>query len=243
MIERRQMFVPSLENLYFIQENGGNVYKYLICKTIEKIVLDGINYPGIGMLEMYGGSFSDFREDSNIAKAVCRMYPEEIKYSKTMQYEPDLCLKLISEPPQEDNSLNNLTYFNQTILNNTVVINQVIKRLSKILLVNPKYRFTYKSNSLLNDILLCKLDLDNAYLYGNNDNTILGIEPAYLIKNPDYYRNNHIKLSKALNAGIDTYGLRYDLPLEFASEYKGKDILTYQPHKVKKLIKCINNEL
>ena len=122
-------------------------------------------------------------------------------------------------------------------------MNKTITRLNKVLIDNPKYRFTYKQSKLLDDIFLGRVNLDNI---GYDEKMLLAsIEPAYLVK----YYQNYLKsfegtkdLKQVLKYGIFDFCYRYNVSNWLGSEYKGKDILTNQPTEVKRLIKCINNK-
>ena len=236
----KETYVPTMEELYLMQDVGGNVYKYLVAKAAERLILEGVNTPAKGMLK---STYKYLRENYDVALAVCSLYPEEMKYSEILKYDPSFCLKLIEEPKQLDNSLDNLSYFDDGTLSNVSVMNKTITRLNKVLIDNPKYRFTYKQSKLLDDIFLGRVNLDNI----RYDEKILltSIEPAYLAK----YYQNYLKSfestktpDEVLKTSIFNYCNRYNVSNCLGSEYKEKDILTNQPTEVKRLIKCINNK-
>lgn len=236
----KEMYVPTMDELYLMQDMGGNVYKYLVAKVIEKLILEGINTPAKGMLK---SAYKYLKEDYDVASAVCTLYPEEMKYSEILRYDSSFCLKLIEEPKPLDRSLDNLSYFDTSAFNNIPVMNKTITRLNKVLLDNPKYRFTYKQSKLLDDIFLGRVNLDTI---GYDEKILLAsIEPAYLVKYYEYY-SSLLKGTKTpdevLKTSIFDYCHRYDIANWLGQKYRNKDILTNQPTEVKRLIKCINNK-
>lgn len=236
----KEMYVPTMDELYLMQDMGSNIYRYLVAKVVERLILEGVNTPAKGMLK---SAYKYLRENYDVASAVCTLYPEEMQYSEILKYDPSFCLKLIGEPKPLDTSLDNLSYFDEGTLSNVSVMNKTITRLNKVLIDNPKYRFTYKQSKLLDDIFLGRVNLDNI---GYDEKMLLtSIEPAYLVK----YYQNYLKsfegtkdLKQVLEYGIFDFCYRYNVSNWLGSEYKGKDILTNQPTEVKRLIKCINNK-
>ena len=236
----KEMYVPTMDELYLMQDMGSNIYRYLVAKVIERLILEGVNTPAKGMLK---SAYKYLRENYDVASAVCTLYPEEMQYSEILKYDSSFCLKLIEEPKPLDTSLDNLSYFDEGTLSNVSVMNKTITRLNKVLIDNPKYRFTYKQSKLLDDIFLGRVNLDNI---GYDEKMLLtSIEPAYLVK----YYQNYLKsfegtkdLKQVLEYGIFDFCYRYNVSNWLGSEYKGKDILTNQSTEVKRLIKCINNK-
>ena len=236
----KEMYVPTMDELYLMQDMGSNIYRYLVAKVVERLILEGVNTPAKGMLK---SAYKYLRENYDVASAVCTLYPEEMQYSEILKYDPSFCLKLIGEPKPLDTSLDNLSYFDEGTLSNVSVMNKTITRLNKVLIDNPKYRFTYKQSKLLDDIFLGRVNLDN--IGYDEKMLLLSIEPAYLVK----CYQNYLKsfegtkdLKQVLEYGIFDFCYRYNVSNWLGSEYKGKDILTNQPTEVKRLIKCINNK-
>ena len=236
----KEMYVPTMDELYLMQDMGSNIYRYLVAKVVERLILEGVNTPAKGMLK---STYKYLRENYDVASAICSLYPEEMQYSEILKYDSSFCLKLIEEPKPLDRSLDNLSYFDEGTLSNVSVMNKTITRLNKVLIDNPKYRFTYKQSKLLDDIFLGRVNLDN--IGYDEKMLLLSIEPAYLVK----YYQNYLKsfegtkdLKQVLEYGIFDFCYRYNVSNWLGSEYKGKDILTNQPTEVKRLIKCINNK-
>lgn len=236
----KEMYVPTMDELYLMQDMGSNIYRYLVAKVIERLILEGVNTPAKGMLK---STYKYLRENYDVALAVCSLYPGEMQYSEILKYDSSFCLKLIEEPKQLDNSLDNLSYFDNSALSNIPVISKTITRLNKVLKNNPKYRFTYKQSKLLDDIFLGRVNLDNI----SYDEKLLlaSIEPAYVAKYYEYYSSlleGTKTPDEVLKTSIFDYCNRYNVSNCLGSEYKEKDILTNQPTEVKRLIKCINNK-
>ena len=237
----KEMYVPTMDELYLMQDMGSNIYRYLIAKVIERLILEGVNTPAKGMLK---SAYKYLRENYDVASAICTLYPEEMQYSEILKYDSSFCLKLIEEPKPLDTSLDNLSYFDEGTLSNVSVMNKTITRLNKVLIDNPKYRFTYKQSKLLDDIFLGRVNnLDNI---GYDEKILLtSIEPAYVAKYYEYYSSllDGTKTpDEVLRNSIFDYCNRYSVSNCLGSEYKGKDILTNQSTEVKRLIKCINNK-
>ena len=236
----KEMYVPTMDELYLMQDMGSNIYRYLVAKVIERLILEGINTPAKGMLK---STYKYLRENYDVALAVCSLYPEEMQYSEILKYDSSFCLKLIEEPKPLDTSLDNLSYFDEGTLSNVSVMNKTITRLNKVLIDNPKYRFTYKQSKLLDDIFLGRVNLDTI---GYDEKILLAsIEPAYLVKYFEYYSSlleGTKTPDEVLKTSIFDYCHRYDIANWLGQKYRNKDILTNQPTEVKRLIKCINNK-
>lgn len=241
----KRIYIPTMDELYLIQDmvNGHNLYKYILVKAIESLTMEGINYPNKGILK---SAYKYLRENPEIAYAICRMYPEEIKYSEIAQNDTRLCLDLITDKLIQDETiyrLDNLFHFEKGIgvLSNQGVIGTTAHILATKLPSTPTYRFEYKPNSLLDDIFACQIpteDIPNAF---SNDFTI--IEPAYTIKLDEHQLRNFLpeyeEKSHHLERSINKYTERYGVTGRDGWEYRGKDILTNPDENVKRLLKCI----
>ena len=77
----KKVYIPTMDELYQMQDitDGHSIYKYILIKAIESLIIDGINYPNKGMLK---SAYKYLRENPDIAYAICKLYPEEIKYSE-----------------------------------------------------------------------------------------------------------------------------------------------------------------
>ena len=221
----KKVYIPTIDELYKMQDMGTNMYEYLIVKAVESLIIEGVNYPNKGILK---STYKYLRENPYIAYAICRLYPEEIKYSNVMQNDLNLCLELIKE--EKDNSvfnLDNLIYFENGagIYSNELLREKVVSTLANKLILNPRYRFEYRENQLLDDIFGRKL---NRFIYPKKD-YLAEIEPSYGLITGDV----NIKYY------TDKYASRYGLNSSCFLEYQNKDILTNKDEDVKRLIKCI----
>lgn len=237
----KKVFIPSMDELYMIQDMGANVYKYLVVKAIETLVVDGVNYPNKGMLK---SAYKYLREDPNISLAICMMYPEEIKYSEIACNDDNLCLKLLSDGRQNTRcELDYLSKFDSSVFNNVLVQREVIAKLEKELKYNPKYRFEYQGNDLLRRIINREFSSDELMMLRPVVFKLLNIEPAYgLILSDWYFDKGECDRDKKICTAINSYADTYGIPLHVGIEYSNKDILTNQDTEVKRLIKCINRK-
>lgn len=248
----KEVYVPSLEELYVMQDMGANIYKYLLVKAIETLAMDGVKYKNKGIFK---NAYKYLRENPEIAYAICMMYPEELKYSETAREDINLALDIMDK--KEDRAiyrLDNLVYFENDVLNNYLVNEKAISLLADKLPYTPQYRFEYKDiefvghdekdlpiliyNKILNDIFGCR--------YGNPKferecivKKLITIEPAYALRFEEQLGNEAIGL---LKTGVDDYyAKRYGISSDVGYQFKNQDILSNPSTEVKRLVKCINN--
>jgi len=239
----KQVYIPDRNELYLMQDYGANVYKYLLIKAIETIIMEGTLYEKKGMLK---NRYKYIQEDENIARGVCYLYPQEMIYSEIAKYDQDLCLALINKS-NEKISLDDIGLFTPGILYSPYIIQNVTKKLEEGLAKNPQYRFEYiypYSNKLLDDIFGCNMTKEKL-IFPLNEETIkslCNIEPAYILKYSKEL-SRILSLQKSLgdylNETIEKYGKRYLIDPMVGTEYIGKDILTNPNQDVKRLVKCI----
>ena len=96
----KNVFIPSMDDLYKMQDMHINILPYLYAKAIERLCIEYNNYPKMGSI--LRNEYKYLREDPVIAKAICMMYPSEIMYSDIVKYDAGLAMKLISEPNNND---------------------------------------------------------------------------------------------------------------------------------------------
>ena len=108
----RKIYMPSNDVLIEMQDRGANVYKYILTKTIESIIRCGIIYPDAGKLK-YAQKY--LRENPEIARAICTLYPEDMRYSEVARNDFKLCLRLMRTTPNKESKLNNLAKFNPEV--------------------------------------------------------------------------------------------------------------------------------
>lgn len=247
----KQVYVPTEEQLYQMQDMGANLYKYLLVKAIETLAMDGVKYRNKGMFK---NAYKYLRENPEIAYAICMMYPEEIKYSEIASYDTKLALDLIEK--KEDRTLyklDDLIYFHPIVRHNCVVGEKTIDFLANKLYDNPKYRFEYKDfelkgyddkshpilahNDLLNNIFGCRYGIPGVEKRSVIENLIT-IEPAYALRYKEQLGTDSVGL---LRTSVSDYAKRYGIGSDVGYEYYKKDILTNPNEDVKRLVKCINN--
>lgn len=245
----KQVYIPTEEELYQMQDMGVNIYKYLLVKAAETIMMEGIKYSNKGMLK---NSFNTIKEYPELAYIICSLYPEELKYSKIANQEVGVALDILDK--EEDRSiykLDNLVYFDDSISTNCLVAEKTISILEEKLPITPQYRFEYKDfecigydkkgfpilnyNKLLNDIFSCKYSLD----YFDKESIIkslIKIEPAYALKFYDKLGTDAVGL---LRAAINDYAERYQVSHDAGYQYYNKDILSNPDDNVKRLKRAI----
>ena len=235
----KQIYIPTMDELYTMQDMDINIYNYLLAKVIELLTLEGVVYYNKGILNH---EYKYIRENPEIARAICSMYPQEIENSQIAKCDTNLCLDLITGP--KDNviyNLDNLALFNDLALNNMVVAKTTIDILDKQLPKNPKYRFEYRENKLLHSIF--STEFINSMLYNPKLLEQLSrIEPAYILKDEEI-ENKTIKREMLINA-IKSYVARYKLSSLKGDccQYDGKDILTTPDENTKRLIRHIEKK-
>lgn len=245
----KKLYMPSMDELYKMQDmaddKGMSMYKYLLAKAVEALIIDGVNAPKKGILKT---AYKYLRENEDIVHSICMMYPMESIYSDIAKYDSDLCKKLISE--NIDNSiynLDNLSLFNEDTLSNYNIEYDVISMLANKLSSNPKYRFEYQGNKLLDDIFDRKFDYSSSFIsYTKDDiwNKLMKLEPAYVFTEDKELLeelNTEIGIKNKFMSSINAYSSKYNISNIKGYDYQGKDILTNPDENVKKLIKCIND--
>lgn len=255
----KEIFMPSMDELYLMQDKGANVYKYILIKAIEALICEGLNYPNAGMLK---SAYSYLKEDKEIVRAVCTLYPDEMEYAKIASSDPILCGRLMNWKEYTPSGLDNLCRFSSDVVLDRERLAKIIVLLERELSQNPRYRFEYvgydlayhKRNTvpILDNIINRKIsDSEIMFMMGSlrNDvvNALIKIEPAYALSLSDCYFRDNIGLSEeqarvnALYTGINNYAERYGISRYVGAEYQGKDILTNPDQNVKRLIRCIED--
>ena len=243
----KKVYMPTTDELYLMQDmvTGYNLYKYILVKAIESLIIEGVNLPNKGILKH---AYRYLKENPEIAYSICRLYPEEIRYSEIAQNDIDLCRDLMTNTNNQDRtiySLDNLSYFENglCVLSNMNVIVTAAKILSEKLLQNPKYRFEYKDNSLLDRIFACEIEKQEIPRREQEALYFTKIDPAYAIKFDEEQLITHISpyqnRAKLLECSINAYAERYAVTGIDGFQYRDKDILTNPNTEVKRLLKCI----
>lgn len=215
----KQIYIPTKEELLELSKyEDTHLYKYLLAKVVEKMLVNHI------YINKIDDSLKDIKE---IVDSICYIYPQDIFSSIVAKNSEDLCLMLLDKHPSDEiYILDNLAKFNHDVLTSYNVTKNVIKILNDKLPSNPEYRFTYKNNELLDDIFTVNykrfIDYPNMII-----DKLIAIDPIYILKLPSYLTFTNI---------IDTYSNRFGIPHETGDEYIGKNIIKNPDIKVKKLI-------
>ena len=225
----KEIYMPTLEELMTIGSyKNANLYKYMLVKAIEKM----ISTHGICI-----SNIDDLLDDKKeIVDSVSYVFPRLLGLFKEILPDTNLCARILDK--DIDNkifTLDNLAKFDETVLDNYVIILKVLDILSSNIAKNPEYRFIYKQNKLLDDIFNVEykrfLDYSDKYI-----NELIEIDPIYAIKLPNRTRVlDNIRLAVA----IDKYADRYGIPYLTGREYINKDIIDKPDEKTKKLIKYL----
>jgi len=243
----KKLYMPTTDELYIMQDlvTGYNLYKYILVKAIESLIIEGVNLPNKGILK---NAYKYLKDNPEIAHAICRLYPEEIIYSEVAQNDIDLCRYLMTNTNNQDRtiwSLDNLSYFENglCVLSNMNIIVNAAKILSEKLSQNPKYRFEYQCNSLLDRIFACEIAKQEIIMREQEAVYFTKIDPAYAIKFDEEQLITHISSyenrAKLLERSINSYAERYAVTGRDGYQYRNKDILTNPDTEVKRLLKCI----
>lgn len=240
----KKVYIPTKEELYKLQSIGANIYKYMLIRTMEAIIIEDIVCDEHDMLEFTYDHLSEFPE---IIQAIGRLYPERIQNCERAIKDVQLCRSIVEILPERNRTiygLDNLVYFseNSNILFDKEVVLNTARELSDKLPYSPKYRFDYKEpNILLDDIFAC--ELSNLYISKTSINDFSTIDPIYTIKltNSEDIKNTKIRESMVFNAkrNMIKYVNRYGIQHSIGSEYEGKDILSNPDERVKKLIRTL----
>lgn len=267
----KKVYIPSMDELYKMQDVGVNVYRYLVAKVAESMLCDGVQSIR-GILSANSlTNIIDLKEYLDIVKAICLMYPKEFDnlmrisenntkidtMTNLLTSDVNFCLKCLDARTinVDSNKLDCISYFDNSVASNGLVLKKVLLLLNEELARNPKYRFEYlsgnRNNSLLDDIFGCKIgDNELMLMIGSSrDETIKAlttIEPAYAVILPNNYFRGYLgvcddktAIKDQLYNGINSYANRYNIDSSIGSHYYGKDILTNPDSEVKKLMKCI----
>ena len=230
----KKVYIPTENELKIMQSYNANIYKYMTVKAIEAIIIDGINYPRKGKLEH---QFKYVKENPDIARGVCLLYPEEINYSEVAKFDFDLCKSIIFNR-DKPNNLDNINYFDKTILDNYLIFEYVVAELYDNMHKNPKYRYTYKDNNkLLDDIFSNNIPFEKAIYKESIFIKLASLEPAYILKLgsslpfgiiENYYKN-----------AINEYAKRYHIDDTLGNEFISKDIISNKNDNVKRLVRTM----
>lgn len=232
----KKNFMPSIDGLYKMQDAGLDIYSYLVAKAIEALTLNGTVLKQKGILNKKS-LFKYITKDPELVLPICRMHPELISNLEIAYNDLELCNILIDGSIKSSTGLDNLMYFENgiCIFTNDNIIKKVILLLVKELRQNPRYRFDYKENSLLNRIFSTEI-LNDIYTNFKDEEikALLEIEPYYgMLLNGIELKDKKIAMSRYLD--------RYHIDLSYGEEYRNKDILTNRDNKVKRLIRTIEN--
>lgn len=255
----KNIFMPPKDGLKKMQELGADVYSYILIKTIETLIADGINLSAKGILNP-NTTYKYILEDPEIVLPICKLYPELINMFDYAKNDSELCLELLDkDTTYSECTLDKMIYFDENLLcSNRLIIEKVVKLLALELTKNPKYRFTYQpstnngKNILLDKILSTTLISDEsssslAFSIHNSEliKNLSLIEPYYAIKLDDSFyssivlKDSEIPLARQqlLINSVESYKKRYGI--NNSNPYSKEDIISKPNEKVKRLLRNI----
>ncbi len=247
-MERRPIYIPTEEDIYRLQQiknsndiNKVDIYGYLVAKAVEKLIIDFnfLRYKDIPVVDI-----------PEIIHGVCSIYPKEVYNSEIAKYDADLCHKILSRKiDPEVTKLDNLSMFAPSVQFNRTTISIVLDILDDKLKENPKYRFIYDSNGLLDAIFGVDYQEFLSQPYYNKEK-LIHLDPIYAIKfdsrglMPEIISSDerliNYRLGCLLNEGIRKYKERYDLGEYIGYDYEEEDMTNPKSNQVKKLIKYLH---
>lgn len=234
----KKTYIPTKYELLSLQTLKVDIYKYLLTKIIDALVLEDIVYKKRNMFETAYNRFPEFPE---ILLPLAKMYPERIKDCDRAASDIELCKKILKSSQGEDKSvyqLDNLSYFSQTKYD-ADLIKMVAGILSNKLTAMPKYRFDYQEpNILLDAIFSCSLP--RPYLDADTITTLIATDPAYMAVHSDILQPGRKGNQSLITMNLVRYLNRYSL-VNAPNYYSKQDIVNAPDEKVKKLIRYLDH--
>lgn len=244
----KKVYIPTVDELYQMQDlsqGGAHIYKYMIAKAVEVLVMEGKLELDKKPLEI---AYRYFREFPDIAYAICKMYPQNKMHCSEevrMEIENDvvLCQNLINGISKQDDSIKQLDYILAYFENGTCVVthNEVIKAILNKLVVGlssyPQYRFEYKDNTLLDEIFGC--DLPEWLMPIGMDEHLMVIDPAYTNRLNGQRKLPYSERVQSFKKSVNQYANRYIINQMIGAEYLGMDIISRPDEKTRKLLRCL----
>ena len=238
----KKLYMPTMEQLYTMQDMGANVYKYLMIKAVESIILDGKNYTTKGILK---NAYQYVQEDPYLSYMISLMYPNEVEYSNRARNNKDLATRLIMQEIEDRTiyNLDRLGSFSDSTLKSPIIIDGALMVLDNELENNPKYRFEYKQNMLLDSIFSTELAKTIEINSFDPTDILSKIEPGYALALSDEFFKGTSR-EEILKTAIDEYAERYGFIRPNVLDYNLREIdptTKLESKEVKKLIRCINH--
>ena len=249
-MQKKPIYIPTEEDILKMQQikmandiNKVDIYGYLVAKVIEKLIIDHnfLRYSDIPVVDI-----------PEVVHGVCYIYPKEIYHSEMAKYDADLCNSILNQKNSEGlRKLDCLSMFAPSVQFNRATISRTLDTLDTKLNDDPKYRFTYEPNGLLDAVFGVDYVEFLSQPY-HNMKKLIGIDPIYALKlnkrklMPDIIcpdeRIINYRLGTLLEDGIRKYKERYDLGEYIGYDYEGEDMTNPQNEQVKKLIKYLHNK-
>ncbi len=243
-MQEKKFLMPKMAELRKMQDMKANIYKYLLIKAIESLAIERKNNPNSEFLKT---AYERFEEDPYISHAICKLNPSEIIFFDIARSDVKLCQEYLKRRKETSDiyNLDILSQFHVDVTYNLSIMYDILSILSEGLPICPNYRFEYRQSQILDNIFGGEFHLDiiPKRCWQEIVRQLVNIEPYYalLLKDTLQMTMDESAIARYLHHGIDSCANRYDIDEQVGREFLGKDILTKQPTKVKKLLWCINN--
>ncbi len=266
----KEVFLPTIEELYLLEEllkkyhtkklrHGGvyNSYQYLKAKAIEKMI---ITSNGQNILRQN----QEYLVDDDMAISIAKMYPKEVINFPNLAQNSEILLTILEEVRiPSTHPLDNLSYFDPSVINSSLMKKNILYLLNEELKRNPQYRFTYQSSIILDNIfnghfLESLINATNVYSKQEKADLykqLVAIDPTYIVKTSlkdyNHKRDKNYNLEdfnsrelleydrqNMIGYNINNYCHRYYLPSVYPISDLQKTIDDIP--QAKKLIKYLN---
>ena len=237
----KKVYIPTIDEMRYMQNMGVNIYQYLLSKTIESLVMTDVVYEEEDMFEVSYEELSSFPE---IIYTIAKMYPERISTSEQASKDINLCRKLIPVIAKSNQSINGLDYmrqFSDEVLANPKIINEIIQTLANNLQTSPRYRFEYQEpNNVLDNLFAREIPKD--IISNKVIDEIICLEPAYLTELSEllHKQKDAKEIPSIVMRGSTRYASRHDIDINPFSNNQNNDVLTNPNERVKKLLKVLD---
>ena len=237
----KRVYIPTMDELYYMQKMGVSIHHYLLSKTIESLVMADVIYKEEDMFDI---AYSELPECPEIIYTIAKMYPERIPSSEKAKSDANLCRQLIPTFANRHETLqgfDNMRYFSNETLKDPKVIREIINTLSNKLQSYPRYRFEYLGpNDVLDELFGREISLDT--IPNNILDALICIEPSYLIKVSELFQTKKDieELERAITRGSIRYAGRYSVNAYNHGNSKNNDILTNPNEPTKKLLRVLD---
>ncbi len=147
----KKMYLPTVDELKQLEacKSINSAYEYVVAKVHEKVYAEVLFLDDMDEL---------IKDNEDLIKSICYCEPIKISLFKSAQNDASLCKKVAFRNADESiKSLDNLSYFSESIQLDYDTIREAIHILSEKLPSNPYYRYVYWPSLTLDKIFLLDL--------------------------------------------------------------------------------------